>query len=102
MTVSLNFERHFWIVCKRVKQLLTPDGAVVGLRRDEQRGICRCPNRPKLLSDDLMRCGVAAAPDINDYSAALAGLAPKMRVGAGKPQDVPSVTLTWSSQGSRK
>jgi hypothetical protein len=35
------------------------------------------------------------------YSAAFAVLAPNIRVGAAKPQDVPSVTLTWSSQGSR-
>jgi hypothetical protein len=32
--------------------------------------------------------------DINGYSAAFAALAPNMRVGAGKPQEVPSVTLT--------
>jgi cytosine deaminase len=36
------------------------------------------------------------------YSAALAVLSMKIRVGAGKPQEVPSVTLTWSSHGSRK
>jgi hypothetical protein len=34
------------------------------------------------------------------YSAAFAVL-PNIRVGAGKPQEVPSVTLTWSSHGSR-
>jgi len=31
---------------------------------------------------------------VRDYSAALAVLGPKMRVGSGKPQEVPSVTLT--------
>jgi hypothetical protein len=36
--------------------------------------------------------GTGAA--MGDYSAALAVLGPKMRVGTGKPQEVPSVTLT--------
>jgi hypothetical protein len=31
---------------------------------------------------------------VGDYSAALAVFGPKMRVGTGKPQEVPSVTLT--------
>jgi hypothetical protein len=35
------------------------------------------------------------------HSAALAVL-PNIRVGTGKPQEVPSVTLTWSSHGRRK
>jgi len=40
--------------------------------------------------------------DAARHSAALAAFAPNIRVGAAKPQDVPSVTLTWSSQGRRK
>jgi len=35
------------------------------------------------------------------HSAALPVLAPNMRVGEAKPQDVPSVILTWSSHGKR-
>jgi hypothetical protein len=35
------------------------------------------------------------------HSAAFAVL-PNIRVGAANPQEVPSVTLTWSSQGRRK
>jgi hypothetical protein len=62
---------------------------------------CAAPSRPAR-PPTISVPARTALPDIDDHSAALAGLAPKMRVGAGKPHDVPSVTLTRSSHGSRK
>ena len=50
---------------------------------------------PVQAAEACVRRGLAAS-----YSAALSTL-PNTRVGAGKPQLVPSVILTWSSQGSR-